>query len=170
MGVTTRRKRTPPGRRPRGLRLIIAYKAVKAPLVLALAVVLTLYPGGALRTLEHLVRDLNEGGSLLGRLAHFIHAHLTRRALGRGAVLAWLDGLTTSLEAFLLWRGQPWGEWLVVVGLGALVPFEIDALVRHPTFTRLTAVVLNAGVVVYLARLRLAERRRAATASPPRAP
>lgn len=156
--------------RARGMKLIILYKAVKAPLVLALAVVLTLNPEGALRTLEHLVRDLSEGGALLGRLAHFIDAHLTRRALGRGALLAWLDGLTTSLEAFLLWRGQAWGEWIVVAGLATLVPFELEALTRHPTFTRLLAVVLNVGVVAYLVRLRLAERRSASTESPPRAP
>ena len=156
--------------RARGMKLIILYKAVKAPLVLALAVVLTLNPEGTLRTLEHAARDLSEGGTLLGRLARFIDTHLTRRAIGRGALLAWLDGLTTSLEAFLLWRGKAWGEWLVVVGLATLVPFELEALVRHPTFTRLFAATLNAAVVAYLVRSRLAERRAAATASPPRAP
>jgi uncharacterized membrane protein (DUF2068 family) len=170
MVATTQREHFPSRQRPRGLKIIIAYKAVKAPLVLALAVVLTLNPEGALRTLEHLVRDLSEGGALLGRLAHFIDAHLTRRALGRGALLAWLDGLTTSLEAFLLWRGKAWGEWIVVIGLATLVPFELDALLRHLTFTRLTAVVLNTAVVVYLVRLRLNERRAAATGSSPRAP
>lgn len=145
--------------RPRGLKLIIAYKAIKAPLVLAFAVVLTLYPQAALRTLEHLVRDLSEGGALLGRLSHFIDEHLTRRTLGRGALLAWLDGATTALEALLLWRGRAWGEWLVVAGLGALVPFELEALAHHATFTRLVALVLNVAVVVYLVRLRLTERR-----------
>jgi uncharacterized membrane protein (DUF2068 family) len=154
-------------RRARGLALIVGYKAVKAPLMLALAVVLTLNPEGTLHALERAARELNEGGALLGKLAHFIDAHLTRRAIGRGAVLAWLDGLTTSLEAFLLWRGKAWGEWLVVVGLAALVPFELDAVIRHPTALRSGAAVLNALVVAYLVRLRLTARRSAAAPSVP---
>ncbi len=145
--------------RARGLKLIIVYKAVKAPLVLALALVLTLNPEGTLHTLEHAAPDLSEGGALLGKLARFIDAHLTRRALGHGALLAWLDGATTSLEAFLLWRGKAWGEWLVVVGLATLVPFELEAIVRHPTFARCCAAALNVVVVAYLVRLRLAEHR-----------
>lgn len=145
--------------RKRGLKLIIVYKAIKAPLVLALALVLTLNPEGTRQTLEHAARDLSEGGALLGKLARFIDAHLTRRALSHGALLAWLDGVTTSLEAFLLWRGKAWGDWLVVVGLATLVPFELEAIVRHPTVMRGCAAALNVVVVAYLIRLRLAERR-----------
>jgi len=169
MALMTVREHGAP-QRARGLKLIIVYKAIKAPLVLALAVVLTLNPVGTLHTLEHAVHELSEGGALLGRLARFIDAHLTRRALGHGALLAWLDGLTTSLEAFLLWRGKAWGEWLVVVGLGALVPFELEAIVRHPSFARCFAAALNAVVVAYLIRLRLAERRSGAIESSRRAP
>lgn len=147
--------------RPRGLALIITYKCIKAPLVLALALVLTLNPGGALRALEHLARDLSEGGALLARLARFLEAHLTRRALGHGALVAWLDGITTSVEALLLWRGRAWGEWLVVIGLGALVPFELFSLEKHPTWLRLFALVVNAAIVAYLVWLRLRSRRAA---------
>ena len=149
--------------RRRGLKLIIAYKTIKGPLVLVLAVVLTLNPEGTLHILERAAHDLREGGALLGKLARFIDAHLTRRAIGHGALLAWLDGLATSLEAFLLWRGKAWGEWLVVVGLATLVPFELEAIVRHPTFARCCAAALNVVVVAYLVRLRLAERRSGTT-------
>ena len=141
--------------RPSGLRLIIAYKCVKAPLVLALALVLTLNPNGALHAIDALARDLSEGGALFGRLARWLDAHVTRRAVGHGAMLAWLDGLTTTLEAFLLWRGHAWGEWLVVAGLGALVPFELLSLEKHPSWTRLAALLVNAAVVAYLVVLRL---------------
>jgi uncharacterized membrane protein (DUF2068 family) len=143
---------------PRGLKLIIAYKCVKAPLVLALAVFLTLDARGALRAVEHVMHDLSEGGALLGRVARWIEAHLTGRTLARGALLAWLDGLTTSLEAFLLYSGHAWAEWVVVVGLGALIPFELFALEKHPTWARLGALAVNAVIVVYLVRLRLRTR------------
>jgi uncharacterized membrane protein (DUF2068 family) len=145
--------------RPGGLKLIIAYKCLKAPLVLALALVLTLNPRGALHAVDVVARDLSEGGALFGRVARWLEAHVTQRAVGRGALLAWLDGLTTTLEAFLLWRGHAWGEWLVVAGLGALVPFEVLSLEKHPSWMRLGALLVNVAVVAYLVLLRLRARR-----------
>jgi len=145
--------------RPRGLKLIIAYKCLKAPLVLALALVLTLNPRGALHAVDVIARELSEGGALFGRIARWLDAHVTQRAVGRGAILAWLDGLTTALEAFLLWRGHAWGEWLVVAGLGALVPFEVISLEKHPSWMRVGALLVNVAVVVYLVVLRLRARR-----------
>ncbi len=145
--------------RPGGLKLIITYKCLKAPLVLALALVLTLNPRGALHAVDVVARDLSEGGALFGRVARWLEAHVTQRALGRGAILAWLDGLTTSLEAFLLWRGHAWGEWLVVAGLGALVPFEVISLEKHPSWMRLGALLVNVAVVAYLVLLRVRARR-----------
>lgn len=150
--------RTPFAAQPRGLKLIVLYKCIKAPLVLALALVLSFDRGAALRVIEHVMHDLSEGGVLAARIAHWIEAHLTGRTLGRGALVAWLDGITTSLEAFLLWRGRAWGEWLVVLGLGALIPFELVSLEHHPTWLRLGALVINAVIVGYLVRLRLRER------------
>ena len=144
--------------------------------MLALAVVLTVDRAGALRVSEHLVHDLSEGGWLLARFAHWLEAHLTGRTLGRGAIVAWLDGVTTALEALLLYSGHAWGEWVVVIGLGALVPFEFAALERHPTWVRLVALLVNVAIVAYLARLRLRARhsaeprRQRASAAPPRAP
>jgi uncharacterized membrane protein (DUF2068 family) len=145
--------------RPGGLKLILAYKCVKAPLVLALALVLTLNPRGALHAVEVVARDLSEGSALFARLARWLEAHVSQRAVGRGAMLAWFDGLTTTLEALLLWRGHAWGEWLVVAGLGALVPFEVISLEKHASWLRLGALVLNVAVVAYLVVLRLRARK-----------
>ena len=146
--------------RPLGLRLIIGYKLVKGPLVLGLALFLSANPGGALHAAERVVRELSEGSILLGRLAHFLDQYVTRRALGHAAMLAWLDGVTTLLEGVLLWRGHAWGEWLVVVGLGALVPFEAASLERHPSWLKLAVLTVNAATVVYL--VILLQRRRSA--------
>ncbi len=145
--------------RPAGLKLIIAYKLVKAPLVLALALFLTLNPRGAVHAVDAFARDLNEGSALFARLARWLETHVSQRAVGHGAMLAWLDGVTTTLEGILLFRGHAWGEWLVVAGLGALLPFEVHSLERHPTWVRLAALVINAAVVVYLVVLRLRNRR-----------
>jgi uncharacterized membrane protein (DUF2068 family) len=156
----------PSERRPGGLKLILAYKCVKAPLVLALALVLTLNPRGALHAVDVAARDLSEGGALFAHFARWLELHLTQRAVGRGAILAWLDGLTTTLEAFLLWRGHAWGEWLVVAGLGALVPFEAFSFEKHPSPMRLGALLVNAAVVAYLVVLRLRARRTAPARGP----
>ena len=69
------------------------------------------------------------------------------------------ESATTTLEGILLFRGHAWGEWLVVAGLGALLPFEVRSLEKHPTWVRLAALVINAAVVVYLVVLRLRNRR-----------
>jgi uncharacterized membrane protein (DUF2068 family) len=74
--------------------------------------------------------------------------------------LAWLDGATTLAEGWLLFRGKPWGEWIVVAALAALVPFEAVSLERHPGPIKGLVMVLNVGVVVYLAVRRVRERGR----------
>jgi uncharacterized membrane protein (DUF2068 family) len=149
-----------PSTRPLGLKVIVAYKLVKAPLVLALALFLTLNPRGALHVTAVIARDLSEGGALLGRLARWIEVHVTSKAVGHAAMIAWLDGLLTALEGFLLWRGHAWGEWVVIVALAALVPFEAFSLERHPSWLKLAVLLLNALIVLYLARLRLRQHRR----------
>lgn len=150
-----------PEPRPLGLKLIVAYKAVKAPLMLALAVALTADASGALRLAEHFVHELSEGGLLLARLAHWLEWHLSPRAIRHGAWVAWLDGVTTSVEAVLLWRGHALGEWVVVGALAVLVPFELHAVAKHPSALRVAVLLLNLAIVAYLTRLRLGVRKAA---------
>jgi uncharacterized membrane protein (DUF2068 family) len=145
--------------RPLGVRLIIAYKLVKAPLVLLVAALLTTDPAGALAAAERVTHDLSEGGALLSPLARVLDANLTERAVGHAAMIAWLDGLVTAAEAFLLWHGDAWGEWLVVGTLGALVPLEALSLGRHPSAPKLALLLANAAIIAYLVHLRLRARR-----------
>ena len=137
-------------RRRVGLRLIIAYKATKAPLMLALAVWLSVAPTSALYIAQRLVFELAEGGATLGRLAHWMSRYLTRHWAIDIAVLAWIDGLSTAVEGALLWRGSAWGEWIVVVGLVILMPFEGLGIVHRPSLARLLVLFTNAVIVAYL--------------------
>lgn len=145
--------------RPAGLRLIIAYKVVKAPLALLLALYLTLKTPSALHVSRVLAHELSEGGALLGRVALWLERYVTPRALSRVAAVAWLDGAFTALEAFLLWRGHALGEWVVVLGLAVLLPFEAVAAAHHPSAARIVVLLLNAGIVLYLAARRWAAYR-----------
>jgi len=150
--------------RPVGVRLIIAYKLVKAPLVLLLALTLTADADGALRAAERVTHDLSEGGALLGKLSSFLGPHLTERAVGRAAWVAWLDGLMTAAEGLLLWHGSAWGEWLVVGTLAALVPLEALSLERQPSVPKVALLAANVAIVLYLVRVRLRARASAGSA------
>jgi hypothetical protein len=148
-----------PAGRPLALRLIIAYKFVKGPAVLTLAVALTFARIPADHFLRHLVAELSEWGVLGWRIAHWIEPRLTPNIEVRAAILAWLDGLSTVTEGILLLSGKAWGEWLVVAGLSLLLPLEVVGLFRRPSLARAIILLINALVVAYLARRRLTAPR-----------
>ena len=159
----TVREKTP---RTLGIKLIIAYKFVKAPLMLALALWLAFDAEAAYRVGQRFAAELYEGGTLLFRLGRWIHQHLTTRTLHEGAVIAGLDGVTTALEGTLLWLGKAWGEWLVILGLALLLPFEANTLIHHPNAGKAAALLINAAIVGYLIRRRLSAARKHAAARP----
>jgi len=140
--------------RPPGLKLIIAYKFLKAPVMLALAGALTFAPVSAIRAARHVAFELSEGGGISWRLAHWLEPHLTERVERRAAIVAWLDGVSTVAEGLLLVSGRPGasGSWWLAC---RLLPVEVLALVRRPRIARALVLVINAAVVVYLAWRRL---------------
>ncbi len=152
-------ERTP---RTFGIQLIVAYKFVKAPLMVALAIWLTLDARAAVAVGERLARTLSEGGAYLAGVGHWIHAHLTHKVVTGGAIAAWLDSISTALEGILLWMGKPWGEWLVTLGLGSLIPLELFSLARRMDAGKALVLAINTAIVAYLAwrRIRALKRHR----------
>jgi uncharacterized membrane protein (DUF2068 family) len=144
-----------PARLPPGLKVIVAYKFAKAPVMIALGIALLSAPERALVVAHHINAQLSETGTLGWRLARALEPYLTPRAEHRAALVAWLDGLTTFTEGLLLVSGKAWGEWIVVAGLGALLPLEAISLVRRPRVGRAVVLLVNAAIVAYLVRLRL---------------
>jgi uncharacterized membrane protein (DUF2068 family) len=142
-----------------GFRLIIAYKLCKAVAMFGVALWLTTAPGAAYRTLELLARDLSEGGVAFARVGHWIHEHLSDNIVRRGAELAWLDGLSSAVEAFLLLSGKSWAEWIVIVGLAGLIPFEIASIAHRPGIAKFLVLLVNLAIVAYLARSQLQKAR-----------
>lgn len=142
-----------------GLKLIIAYKALKAPVMLAVAIWLTVAPLQALEIVEWIAEELSSARSLWSPVGNWIAHHLSLRSVRGGAALAWLDGLWTAAEAVLLVLRKPWSEWLVAIGLGSLLPFELVSVMRKPSIARLAVLVINALIVAYLVLRRINQRR-----------
>jgi uncharacterized membrane protein (DUF2068 family) len=151
----------PPGTRPLGLRIIIGYKLARAPLMLAFALWLTLAPRSAIHVAETIALDMSERGAMLGRLGLWIEHHLTKTVAVDTAILALIDGVWAAVEGILLLLGRAWGEWLVIAGLGALVPVEALSLEQNPRLFKLIILAANAVIVAYLVYRRLMPRVRA---------
>ncbi len=65
---------------------------------------------------------------------------------GSAAVYA----LMRFAEAYGLWHGRAWGNWLGVWSGGIYIPVELYEAVRHPTWIHVGLAAANALVVVYL--------------------
>ena len=142
-----------------GFRLIIGYKFVKAAMMFGVALWLTTAPGAAFRTLDLLARELAEGGAIFARAGRWIHDNLSSSIVLRGAVLAWLDSVSSALEAFLLLSGKSWAQWVVILGLACLLPFEIVSIEHRPGIGKFLVLGANAAIVAYLARVQIQKAR-----------
>src|SRR3954466_12679940 len=106
-----------PAREP-ALRLIIAYKFVRAALALVacLALAVLTWTGHA-----HSLRDLadrrgEQATTHLGNLvAHALVTAVAPRHLWLAVVALGLDGGVTLIEGWALQQGHRWGVWLVVI-------------------------------------------------------
>lgn len=150
----------------RALRVIAAFEAVKALLALAAALGLL---GLLHRDLHQLATTLishvglDPGGrypTLLLQLVDIVQdANLRMLLLGAGAYV-----VVRLLEAWGLWRGRSWGEWLGALSGALYVPFEVRHLLHKPGWGGLAVLLLNIGVVAFLA-WQLWRERRAGTAA-----
>ncbi len=148
-----------------GVRLILLYKLAKAVLQATAAVIL-LYWGhhGLTAALTRFADELRHqavhawSNILIHVLFKFTHA---RHGVVFTACALFGDAALSSVEAYALWRGYTWGEWLVVATTSGLIPFELYALTHHLRIGRVVLLLLNVAIVAYLAN-RARGRHRAA--------
>lgn len=143
------------GSRPPGIALIVAYKLGKALTELALVVsILVVGPGsvaGRAREAAVFIRHHAVAAWSTALAARLVGAATERHA--RVLTLALLlDGLFTCLEGWALHRRYGWGRWLVIAATACLLPFEVVALARHQSASRLGLLLLNVLIVGYLVR------------------
>jgi uncharacterized membrane protein (DUF2068 family) len=153
-----------------GIRTIALYEAAKGALVLL--------AGFGLLGLLH--RDVQAVAERLVRFSHlnpaskypriFVDAatRVTDAQLWLLAAAAAAYSLVRGFEAYGLWKGRSWAEWLALVAGGLYVPVEVYHLWHRFTWFKLAILGANLGVVavmVYALRHRAEQERELADRS-----
>ena len=58
------------------------------------------------------------------------------------------------IESYGLWRQRVWAEWLAIISGAIYLPFELYNLIRRPTAAHWIILLVNIGVVAYIAWVR----------------
>ncbi len=85
-------------------------------------------------------------------------------------ILTALDASVTLVEGLGLWLGAAWAEYMVVISSGIFVPEEFLAMLRHFTWFRLSILVVNGIICVYVAGLVWGRYKHRRSAAAPAAP
>lgn len=135
-----------------GLRLIAVFEATKGLLVLLAGLgLLSLLHRDAEALAEEfvegrlLVRHLRLSGVLL-RAA----AGVTDREVQTLASVALAYATLRFVEAYGLWRQRAWGQWLALLSGILYLPWEVRAVIQHPTVSHCALVVINGFLVAYV--------------------
>jgi uncharacterized membrane protein (DUF2068 family) len=134
------------------LRAIAAVEAVKGITAIAAAI-------GLLGVLHHGLHQV--ATALIGHIgldpgAHYPSVVLRavdalRDANLRSLILAaFAYALVRLLEAYGLWRGRAWGEWLGALSAALYVPFELRHLIHRPTLAAVVVIAGNVAIVTFL--------------------
>ena len=139
-------------RKVTGLRLIAAAKIAKAVLFTGLGF-------GLFRSINS---DLGETARKLAlhlRIdpeSHFMRlflekvANVTPKSLRTYGVISFLFALELYIEGVGLWLNQGWAKYMVVVATGFFLPVEASACIRHFSWERISFLLLNLAVLVYV--------------------
>jgi uncharacterized membrane protein (DUF2068 family) len=85
--------------------------------------------------------------------------NVTDARLWAAARLALTYGVLRMTEAYGLWRGRTWAEWLALVAGSLLLPMEIRQLMRGLTIFRCVLFIGNVAVVLYMLHVIRANHR-----------
>ena len=134
------------------LRLIAIFKYVKVTVLVAVGL-------GALRVLDpsvvaHAEHAISAAFSPLGHervqrfIEHINRVHGTKLTLfGIGA---FLYAALFAVEGTGLWLEKHWAEYLTIVSTALLIPLEVYELAHRLTIPRVSTLVVNILVLVYL--------------------
>ncbi len=135
-----------------GLRVVALFETVKGALVLVAGFGLAaLVHRDAQQVAEELVDRLHlDPAKKYPRIFIELSGNLSDAQLWALAALAVTYSALRFAEAYGLWSGRRWGEWIAAVSGGIYVPVEIYELSRGASWIKLGALLLNAAVVGYV--------------------
>ena len=84
---------------------------------------------------------------------------ITDARLWAAARIAFAYAVLRFTEAYGLWKGRTWAEWVAFVSGTLLLPLEVRELFRGVTFVRCALLVGNLAVVFYMLYVILVTRR-----------
>jgi len=136
-----------------GLRVVALFEAAKGLLVVIvgfglLAVIHKDLPSAAERLVRHFHLDPARHYPRI-----FIDAaqHVTDRYLWAMAFSALLYSVVRFVEAYGLWHQKQWAKWFGLLSGAMYVPVELVEIMRGATWPKVTILVINSGIVGYLA-------------------
>jgi uncharacterized membrane protein (DUF2068 family) len=95
---------------------------------------------------------------------------ITDARLWAAARIAFAYAVLRFTEAYGLWKGRTWAEWVAFVSGTLLLPLEVKELFRGVTFMRCALLLGNLAVVFYMLYIILINRRRRRMAAEARRP
>jgi uncharacterized membrane protein (DUF2068 family) len=148
------RTRRHSGRKPhaRGLHIVALFEGAKGLLVLIVGFGLLSFihkdiHEAAVRLVEHV--HLNPA-SHYPRIFLDLSERINDSKLWSMALGATLYFVVRMVESVGLWLGRSWAEWFAILTGGMYIPIEIFEVTRNVTWPRVTVLVVNLGVVLYL--------------------
>jgi uncharacterized membrane protein (DUF2068 family) len=76
------------------------------------------------------------------------------------ALLGFVYGVFLLIEAYGLWFGKVWAEWVAVLSGGTYLPVEIYELLEKITWVRLSALTINLLVIGFMGGVLVRNRRK----------
>jgi uncharacterized membrane protein (DUF2068 family) len=146
---------------PIGLRTVAVFEAAKGVIVLVVGLgLLTLIHRDAQGMAEDMVNRLHLNPARnYPRIFIDAASQLTDARLWFMSLMALVYSGVRFIEAYGLWHELPWAEWFAVISSGIFLPFEIRHLILKPTFGSLLLLLINLGIIIYLASLMTRDAR-----------
>ena len=137
-----------------GVRAVALFEAVKGLLVVAVGLGLAALAGKDVQAAsEVLLRQLHLDPEGLPSVFLRSASQVSDKQLVMLAALAATYAVARLLEAYGLWHGWRWAQWLAALSGAIYLPLEVYELASGPTRLKLFALVANLCVVGYMARV-----------------
>jgi uncharacterized membrane protein (DUF2068 family) len=144
------------------LRAIAAFKLVKAlGLVVVAVTAFDLVRSERLYAFAEWIAQLPiaQGHQVVIRLLYALLQLSPRKFVAIG-VAACVYASLFLVEGWGLWRGKRWAEYLTVIATTSLIPFELWEIYQHVSWLKISALIVNVAIVLYLIHLLRREKRR----------